>query len=283
MSVYLNKPTRFLELIIPDKVTADGSNAFCAGFEFKKWRCKDLAFHLLEWLPDYALSEDVLTSMSHANALKRLREAAERVYSTHNFEKRGEVGEIAAHAICRDFFETIPISPRVYYKSSSNEIIKGFDLVHARTSNKKVEIWFGEAKTYKDRADAISAAIKSVNNHLKAGFLKSQKLLLGPQIPLDVPNRDQLAALFEANTSLDKLVDTAVFPIFILANSEAVAATSEPSDQYSTELARELGDLSQTIKASAFNIPIRVPLIYVPLASKDQLLEEFDKRLKGIQ
>jgi uncharacterized protein DUF1837 len=32
------------------------------------------------------------------------------------YKNRGEAGEIALHAICRDYFDTMPISPRVFYK-----------------------------------------------------------------------------------------------------------------------------------------------------------------------
>ena len=69
----------------------------------------------IEWLPEYALPEDGL-AVTHANIYVKLREAAVRVYTSEKYTKRGEAGEITLHAICRDYFDTLPISPRVFLK-----------------------------------------------------------------------------------------------------------------------------------------------------------------------
>src|SRR3712207_6787165 len=90
----------------------------CAGFELKAWRCGPFAEHLMEWLPEYALPEDEL-AVTHANMYVQLKKAAMRVYKSEKYKKRGEAGEITLHAICRDYFDTLPISPRVFYKSAS--------------------------------------------------------------------------------------------------------------------------------------------------------------------
>lgn len=283
MSVYDNKPTRFLTLVGINTPSIEAAQTICAGFELSAWRCEQFANHLVEWLPDYALSEDLLRTMTHGNCLERLQQAAERVYRTTVIDKRGEVGEIAAHCICRDFFDTIPISPRVYYKSSSNEIIKGFDLVHARVRGENVEVWFGEAKTYTDRTEGIASAVKSVREHLERGFLKSQKLLLGPQVPHSTPNRDKIIELFAQNNSLDNLLATAVFPIFVLANSDAVANATEFCDHYTDKVADELAKLDQVIADSDLRLKMRVPLVFVPLLDKKAFVKAFDSRLKGIQ
>ncbi len=148
MSVYDTKPERFLQRLH----SKDGNPAprlYCAGFEFDTWRCQQFAFHLAEWLPDYALPEDELR-MDHGNVLLKLNQAAIRVYTSAKYASRGEAGEIALHAICRDFFDTIPISPRVFYKSASNDVVKAFDLVHVRfPKDGSIQIWLGESKLYK--------------------------------------------------------------------------------------------------------------------------------------
>ncbi|MFX8000731.1 Hachiman antiphage defense system protein HamA, partial [Acinetobacter baumannii] len=87
--------------------------------------------------------------------------------------------EIALHAICREYFGTIPVAPRVFYKSSSNDPVKSFDLVHARfPSPETFQIWLGEAKFYADGPQAIAAAIASIKSHIERGFLTREKLLL---------------------------------------------------------------------------------------------------------
>lgn len=203
LSVYDNKPARFLERL--HAATADklSTELICAGFELGKWRCKPFAFHLAEWLPDYALLSEEL-DLNHANSLLKLHQAAVRVYTSQKYEKRGEAGEIALHAICRDFFGTIPISPRVFYKSASNDVVKAFDMVHVRfPSTSKLEIWLGESKLYSNGADAIRDAIASIRLHIEGGFLSNQKMLLGPQIPKNTPRYEEISAIFQEEKGTD--------------------------------------------------------------------------------
>src|SRR5262245_57495379 len=132
MAPYSLKPEPFFDLLHDGGDHAvPRSRVYCAGFELRRWRAKPFAAHLIECLPDYALAEEELR-FHHGNAYVKLQQAAVRVYTSLNYERRGEVGEIALHAICREYFRTIPVATRVFYKSSSNDPVKSFDLVHAR-------------------------------------------------------------------------------------------------------------------------------------------------------
>lgn len=283
MSVYNNKPKRFLERLY----FQDGSNPVegvcCAGFELKAWRGVPFAEHLIEWLPEYALPEDEL-AVTHANIYVKLKKAAVRVYTSPKYAKRGEAGEIALHAICRDYFNTLPISNRVFYKSASNDVVKAFDMVHARFPEEGgVELWLGEAKLYQDTMDAIAEALASVTKHLEQGFLKEQKLLLGPQIPKTTPRYEELMELFEPQTSLDKFIDSGVFVIGILSNSKACGAAITVTEVYKAALQKELTAISARLAKSGLTTKIRIVLIYVPLADKDGFVTAFDGKLKGLQ
>ncbi|MGY3078043.1 hypothetical protein ACVWZZ_004451 [Bradyrhizobium sp. LM6.10] len=228
MTTYVNKPKRFLERLY----FKDGDNPVdgicCAGFELKAWRCVPFAEHLIEWLPEYALPEDEL-SVNHGNMYVKLKQAAIRVYTSEKYKKRGEAGEIALHAICRDYFGTLPISNRVFYKSASNDVVKAFDMVHARfpDGGGGVELWLGESKLYKDTKDLIAEAIKSVTEHLQQGFLREQKLILGPQIPKSTLRYGELMELFEPQASLDKFISSAVFVIGILSTGAGVRCSDQ--------------------------------------------------------
>jgi hypothetical protein len=282
MSIYDIKPTKFLTEIGSVK-GATRSHVYCAGFEFGEWRCNGLADHLIEWLPEYALPEDEL-ALNHGNAYTKLKEAAVRVYTSDNYKNRGEVGEIALHAVCREFFGTIPISPRVFYKSASNDVVKSFDLVHARVKpDGAPEIWMGESKLYEDSAAGISEAIRSVRSHLTQGFLQNQKLVLGPQIPRTLPNSEALRRMFKSQTSLDELLNSAVFVIGILGDSAALRAAKSFNDPYPEAVIQELTSLSDKLADSDLVAKVRTLLVYVPLSTKKKLLTAFDRRLKGLQ
>jgi hypothetical protein len=283
LSAYNHKPTRFLERLYFDESGNPVDSICCAGFELKAWRCIPFAEHLIEWLPEYALPEDEL-SVTHANMYVKLKKAAVRVYTSEKYKKRGEAGEITLHAVCRDYFDTLPITPRAFYKSASNDVIKAFDMVHARFPEAGgVELWLGESKLYANRQQAIAEALKSVREHLEQGFLKEQKLLLGPQIPKSTPRYKELLELFEPQTSLDKFIAAAVFVIGVVANSEACAAAHQIDEAYTAALEVEFSALSQTLSQSGLTENIRVLLLYVPLADKEGFVTAFDAKLKGLQ
>lgn len=283
MSVYDNKPERFLDKLHTAAVLNFSSDLLCAGYELGKWRCKPFAFHLAEWLPDYALPEEELR-VNHANSLLKINQAAVRVYTSAKYQKRGEAGEIALHAVCRDFFGTIPISPRVFYKSASNDVVKAFDMVHARVPDgEPVEIWLGESKLYADGTSAISEAISSIRAHIEGGFLQNEKILLGPQIPKTTPRYEEISAIFKKQASLDVLLNNAVFAVGILCDSISAKKAKERDARYIGGAKGELASLARAITNSGLTAHIKLVLIYVPLASKDALVKAFDARLKGLQ
>ena len=287
MGIYEHKPERFLAELCKhseEEPPREVAHAYCAGYECGDWRAKQFAGHLIEWLPDYALIEDELREINHANSYIKLQQAAVRVYTSEKYTSRGEVGEIALHAICREFFGTIPISQRVYYKSASNDVVKGFDLVHARFINgDDIEIWLGESKLYKDDTDAVVSAIASVAEHLDKGFLTEQKLLLGPQIPRTTPNYNKLLKLFKSQTSLDDLLSSAVFVIGVLCTSDAASKASMADDAYKNAVNNELARLFEKVKKSGLCGKVKILFIYVPLADKTTLIDAFDNKLKGLQ
>lgn len=283
MTAYSHKPKRLLERLYFDESGNPVDAICCAGFELQAWRCVPFAEHLIEWLPEYALPEDEL-NVTHANIYIKLKKAAVRVYKSEKYKKRGEAGEITLHAICRDYFDTLPISPRVFYKSASNDVVKAFDMVHARFPNAGgVELWLGESKLYADTKQAITEALKSVKDHLDQGFLNEQKLLIGPQIPKTTPRYQELMELFEPQTSLDKFISAGVFVIGILSNSPACGTAKMIDDAYKAALNREFAVLKDSLAKSGITKSLRVVLLYVPLADKDGFVAAFDTKLKGLQ
>jgi hypothetical protein len=237
---------------------------------------------LIEWIADYALHEDEL-SVHHANMYVRLREAAIRIYKSESYSQRGEIGEIALHAICREFFGTIPFAPRVFYLTSSNEVVKSFDMVHVRYPDGRAELWLGEAKFYTSGVEGARAAVKSLTKHLDHEFLKTEKLILGPQISRSIPQYQHIRDLLSVQTSLDDLFNAAVFPVCIASESSTTASAKMICEEYSSALALELAEMSKVIAASGLPQRVKLILLHLPLGSKQNLADAFDARLKGLR
>ena len=63
-SPYDNVPDCVLKKISPQSHIAE---SYCAGFELNEWWCDGFAENLIEWISDYALKADELTSFNHIN------------------------------------------------------------------------------------------------------------------------------------------------------------------------------------------------------------------------
>jgi len=282
LNSYDTKPARLLTEVSYRTETVPPSGIYCAGFEFAVWRCDALADHLIEWIADYALNEDELR-VHHGNMYVRLREAAVRIYSSDIYAQRGEIGEIVLHAICRDFFGTIPFAPRVFYLTSSNDVVKSFDMVHVRYPAGGAELWLGEAKFFQNGVEGARAAVRSLTQHLDQGFLRNEKLILGPQVSKNVPDYQRIRELLAVQTSLDELFRTAVFPVCIVSESEAAAAAETICEEYAAALHLELAEMSRIIASSSLPSTARLVLLHLPLGSKQKLADAFDRRLRGLR
>jgi len=145
----LPQPERFWEIRVHD-VGNKGISGLCVGYEQGVWRENAFADYVMDWLPEFSLNSKERENLNHANAVESLRKAARLVYKTEKFKNRGEFGEIFLHAAIRSVFDSIPAISKIYYKSSHNDTVKGFDCVHVVGPVDDLELWLGEVKFYNE-------------------------------------------------------------------------------------------------------------------------------------
>lgn len=256
----------------------------CAGFDNGQWRCEQLARHLLEWVLEFSLRSSERALIPPGKIIAVVRDAAARVYKIDS-TTRGEAGELLLHAACRQEFKTKQLIARLYYKSSLDEQVHGFDCVHFRFgADQKIELWLGESKLFTKADTAIAKARSSIKAHLDRGFLKAQKLLILPKIA----DEDQELArtvqhLFHSNTPIDDFIDAMVIPVMIACDSSSVSAATSISDEYLSSVQVEMASISDRVrKGDPFSL-LRIQPIYVPLLSKEELRKSFGDALKGLQ
>jgi hypothetical protein len=270
--------SRFPQANLLDPVT------LCAGFDGGKWRCTQLAKHLTEWVLEFSLRNSERELIPAGRIVAVVREAASRVYAT-DAVSRGEAGELLLHAVCRQEFGTQQLVARLYYKSSLDQQVHGFDCVHFRIgTGGKIELWLGESKLYSDATSAIGKARSSIKEHLDRGFLKSQKLLILPKIA----DEDKALAmivqhLFHQNTPIDEFLEAMVIPVLVACDSAAVAQSNSVSADYLSAVKAEMIDISDRVRKGSPFSTLRIQPIYVPLNTKEDLRKAFGEALKGFQ
>lgn len=282
--LHLKKPDSFLEIRIRDLEIEPALIGLCAGYELGDWRSEQLAIHLFQWLPEFALTHSELISLAPHNAFDMLIRAAETIYTSPHYKKRGEVGELLLHIAVRQVFDSLPAISKYYYKDSHSTTVKGFDCVHVVASHdESLELWLGEAKIYGKVTDAITDTIKSLKEHTQRDYLRSEFMVITNHIDPNWPLASKLKDLIKPTVSLDDIFKCCCIPIFIAYNSDAVALHNEVNAAFQLAFEKELRDNYKRLQDKGLPGKIKIVVFLLPMKDKDQLLGHFDKRLKQWQ
>ena len=282
MSLYKNKPATFFDLIVHDLDREPGLTGACAGYEAKAFRNEDLANYLFEWLPEFSMKYSELEEFNSGTAMRLMRRAAKTVYTTDKYGKRGEFGELLLHALLREVFDSEPAISKIYYKSATNETVKGFDAVHIVESEDGLELWLGEVKFYKDSSAAVRDITKEIIDHTGIDYLRNEFLLIDNKIDPQWAHADKIKQLISERTTLDAVFERACIPAMITYESKCVAEHDRLTEEFGNALNLELSAIYENF--SGRDLPdIRIHLFLVPLHKKQPLVELLHRKLEGLQ
>lgn len=288
----MDQPDAFLNVLFHEIGDAGDDLVLCAGFERGEWRNNQLADHVMEWLPEFALDYSELSEISHANALRMTKKAAKIVYKTEKYGSRGEFGEILLHIAIRQVYKTVPAVSKIYYKSAVNETVKGFDAVHVVKRGDDLELWIGETKFYEKLSKAIYDVSKEITDHLETDYLRSEFILIKNKIDPKWPEAVKLKSLLHENSSLDDVFQRVCIPILLTYDSDVVDKSNVCDEEYKENIKNELltsyESLRKKLKSEYKNkfsqdFPLTAHVILVPLKEKKKLIAALDERLKALQ
>lgn len=288
----MEQPDHFLNLVFHETSILGDDLALCAGFERGEWRNNQLADHVMEWLPEFALNHSELAEMGHHNAVRMAKKAARIVYQTEKYGLRGEFGELLLHIAIRQIYETIPAVSKIYYKSSVNKTVEGFDAVHVVKKNGGLELWIGETKFYNDVNRAITDVSAEIVDHLETDYLRSEFLLIKNKIDPAWPEANSLKELLKESVSLDDVFQRACIPVLLTYDSDVVQKSSKSNQAYLDQIRDEVATAHKKMRAklkkeyeARFSeaLPLTVHVILIPLKDKIALIGALDKRLKALQ
>lgn len=282
MSVFLEKPEPFFDIVIHDIARSPGLTGASAGYEGGEWRHEAMADYLFEWLPEFALKYSDLEDFSSATAMRLIKKAAKTVYTTEKYQRRGEFGELMLHALIREVFDSQPAISKIYYKSAVNETVKGFDAVHVVKNGTELELWLGEVKFYADIDDAIYQVSTELKAHTDRDYLREEFILIDSKIDPGWQHAQELRKLISNRTSLDTVFKRACFPVLLTYESGCIDTYREMSGQFVAGLKDEF-EQAYTQFIHRDLPPVRVHLFLVPLKNKALLVKTLQEKLEGLQ
>jgi len=277
-------PGKFLEVRVRELDPIPGLIGLCAGYEDGDWRCKQLAGHLIEWLPEFALHGRELVSVNPANMVALLAKAAKAVYGDVDPEKRGEIGEILLHAALRQVFNSIPAISKIYFKDSDNDQVKGFDAVHVVVAdNDDLELWLGEVKFYKSISSAISDVVEELKTHTEKDYLRSEFTAILNKIDDKWPHAKKLRDLIDRNKSLDVIFKSLCIPVYLTYESKTISDFDSATKEFEEEFEKEVRNYHEIFSSKELPKNITIHLFLLPMGDKQELIFEFDERLESCQ
>lgn len=286
----LDKPKKFLQVRarVVEPVDAPQVLAMCAGYDEQRWRAQALATHLCKWIPEWALRYGELGHLDSGTMTEMIRRAALKVYTSKNFEGRGEFGEIMLHAVIRHEFETHAAISKVYFKDRANDVVKGFDCVHVSVAEgDKLDLWLGEAKFYVRLGQAVSAVAEELRDHLDRDYLREEFALVVDKLDPDFPFEPQIRELLDDERPLDEIFSSVRIPILFAYDSKTIRDHREVTAEYEQAL---LADASAVRKALIDKIDknplprtVSIELILLPVEDKKELTKLLDKELRNWQ
>lgn len=274
------KPDPFLTVRVHNVGSDPSLSGLCAGYERGEWRDQQLANHVMDWLPEFALTASESATLGHQNATKLMRCAAKRVYDSKKFRNRGEFGEILLHAAIRQVFDSLPAVSKIYYKSANNDTVKGFDAVHVVGSPDDLELWLGEAKFYKDIARAITDVVAELQAHVETDYLRDEFALIVNKIDPKWPHAEVLRKLLQPEVSLDEVFQRVCIPVLLTYDSPCISAHSACDAAYAKAFEQEIAKHYTTFTQRGLPKEVRVHLFLLPLLKKEILVKMLDDKLK---
>jgi hypothetical protein len=255
----------------------------CAGYEQERWRAEELARSMMEHLPDFALSFTERREFNSATGVRLMRRAAQTVYATEKYHRRGEFGELLLHMVLSEAYGTEPAISKMFFKDASNDTVKGFDSVHVAQLGQELELWLGEVKFYDDLDRAIRDVVDELRKHAERDYLRAEFLAIMNKIDDSWPHAAAMKSLLDEDTSLDTVFARLRIPVLLTYDSSTVSGHTSYADPYRERFKAEVLEGHQRFNRRDRPEYLIVHLILVPLASKQRLVDILHAQLTAWQ
>lgn len=271
------------DLVIKEVISNIGYRAYHVGFDKNQFRFEPLVDIIRNVIPEFSLGYHCGESIPLTEIVERLKEAAETVYLTEKYQKRGEFGELILHLLLRDFHNTIPLISKMYFKDSHNVPAHGFDGVQITINGDEKKLWLGESKLYKTGKSGIQDLLGDITKHVNEDYIRKEFNLISRKLPNSVPEIEYWRTLMDKHQTLDQIFSNIVIPMVCTYNSSLFEAHNANTKEYFVDFIRECNELFETFNRSKPDSQVEIILLLLPVPDKDALNTELDKRLKSMQ
>ncbi|RAK70563.1 HamA C-terminal domain-containing protein [Hymenobacter edaphi] len=275
------------DLVIDERICEPALKAYHVGFDNNKFRFLPLIDVIRRVIPEFSLGYHEGKGFSLTVMVDRLKEAADTVYQTDKYQKRGEFGELILHLLLRDFQNSIPLVSKIYFKDSHDVPVHGFDGVHVTINGEEKKLWLGESKMFKTGKRGIQDLAKDIHKHVNEDYIRKEFALVSRKLPVEVPEIDYWRNLMDKHQRAQTIFSSLVIPMVCTYTSNLFNKHTDETVDYFQEFENECKYLCSEFDKLKLKLTIpnnvEIILMLLPVPCKNELNKELNKRLKAMQ
>lgn len=255
-------------------------SAYDVEYDGQEWRGKELAEHLIEWIPEVVLPPEILATFDHLSARSVLLRAIEACDEQGQLTSKLLLSELMLHAILRHHHRSEPIACKIFHMSGDR---LAFSSAHVLLDASGDQLWLGQTRiaTAADRTSMLSAIADTLKTGLDRDVLKRErKIILQLRHPKHLSEHN-LGRSMAVNGKIDDLLSVLHVPLLIAYESDVLSGGF--SEAYVEGLREEAEGIYDSMKAgldSEFR-DIKIHIFLIPVECAETLMSTFDATLRG--
>lgn len=301
------------EKIIIQQINNVDFSTFLVGFDLndlgeKEYRIKPLVTKLTHVIHEFAFGFHEDTQTVNTETLSKLTDAAKSIYKIDSFQKvkdiydnngtidddledkylrRGEFGELILHLLLRDFYKTIPLLSKIYFKDSLGHAVHGFDSVHIQEETQT--LWLGESKIYTDGKRGVKELVNDIKEHFKSDYLDSEFILISKKIKhLDnIPQKDYWLDILTDSRTLKERLTTINIPLLCTYQCDLFSIHDDENKQeFIDSYVNEMNDIKKYFDGKndhPLKANLNIILILFPVQNKTELVKAMHNKISLLQ
>jgi len=301
------------EKIIIQQINNVDFSTFLVGFDLndlgeKEYRIKPFVAKLTHVIHEFAFGFHEDTQTDNTETLSKLTDAAKSIYKIDSFQKvkdiydnngtidddledkylrRGEFGELILHLLLRDFYKTIPLLSKIYFKDSLGHAVHGFDSVHIQEETQT--LWLGESKIYTDGKRGVKELVNDIKEHFKSDYLDSEFILISKKLRhLDnIPQKDYWLDLLTDSRTLKERLTTINIPLLCTYQCDLFSIhDDETKQEFIDAYVNEMNEIKNYFDGKndhPLKANLNIILILFPVQNKTELVKAMHNKISLLQ
>ena len=210
--------------------------------------------------------------------------------------------------LLRDFYNSLPLLSKIYFKDSDGHTVHGFDAVHIApdiNDKSKFSLWLGESKLYTNGKAGVKALTKDIEEHFNREYLRREFALISKKknnyVALDkfedlnkkseyeffLKKQEEWYDKLDEKEKLQDILSSVTIPMLCTYSSETFNKhTDETLNEFKKDLEQEIKDIEKHFYdnlKSPIACNLNIVLLLFPVPSKKELVKQLHIKLKNIQ